>query len=83
MIHTLSVKCKLIVPIELRPEIDQTLKEFADACNQILEVAKHENCWNTTKLHHRVYRAHLRSFERGNKLESVVKTSQDELLKQP
>lgn len=56
MIQTLSVKCKLIVPIELRPEIDQTLKEFADACNQILEVAKHENCWNTTKLHHQVYR---------------------------
>lgn len=55
MTQTLSVKCKLIVPVELRPEIDQTLQSFADACNQILEVAKQENCWNTTKLHHKVY----------------------------
>jgi IS605 OrfB family transposase len=29
---------------------------FADACNQIYEVAKRENCWNTTKLHHKVYK---------------------------
>jgi IS605 OrfB family transposase len=29
---------------------------FADACNQIYEVAKRENCWNTTKLHHLVYK---------------------------
>jgi putative transposase len=56
MTQALSVKCKLIVPEELRPEIDQTLQRFADACNQILEVAKQENCWNTTKLHHKVYR---------------------------
>lgn len=56
MTQSLSVKCKLIVPVELRPEIDLTLQGFADACNQILEVAKQENCWNTTKLHHKVYR---------------------------
>jgi IS605 OrfB family transposase len=26
------------------------------ACNQILAVAKRDNCWNTTKLHHKVYK---------------------------
>ncbi|MBW4487951.1 MAG: transposase, partial [Trichocoleus desertorum ATA4-8-CV12] len=57
MTQSLSVKCKLIVPVELRLEIDQTLQGFADACNQILEVAKRENCWNTTKLHHQVYKS--------------------------
>jgi putative transposase len=54
--QTISVKCKAIVPVELRVEIDRTLLLFADACNQILEVAKREKCWNTTKLHHLVYK---------------------------
>lgn len=54
--QTISVKCKLQVPVELRSEIDRTLQGFADACNQILKVAKRENCWNTTKLHHKVYK---------------------------
>jgi putative transposase len=54
--QTISVKCKVIVPVELRIEIDRTLQGFADACNQILAVAKHEKCWNTTKLHHLVYK---------------------------
>ncbi len=54
--QTISVKCKLQVPIELRSEVDRTLQGFADACNQIYEVAKRENCWNTTKLHHKVYK---------------------------
>ncbi|MBN4006251.1 transposase [Nostoc sp. LPT] len=54
--QAISVKCKLQVPIELRSEIDSTLQGFADACNQILEVAKRENCWNTSKLHHKVYK---------------------------
>jgi len=56
MTQSLSVKCKLIVPVEFRPKIDETLWGFADACNQILAVAKRENCWNTTKLHHKVYK---------------------------
>lgn len=54
--QTISVKCKLQVPVELRQEIDRTLQGFADACNQIYETAKRENCWNTTKLHHKVYK---------------------------
>jgi IS605 OrfB family transposase len=54
--QTISVKCKLQVPVELRSEIDRTLQGFADACNQILDVAKRENCWNTTKLHHKTYK---------------------------
>ncbi|GAA6622054.1 RNA-guided endonuclease InsQ/TnpB family protein [Scytonema sp. NUACC26] len=54
--QTISVKCKIEVPVELRQEIDATLEGFADACNQILEVAKREKCWNTTKLHHLVYK---------------------------
>ncbi|WP_242044947.1 hypothetical protein [Anabaena azotica] len=55
--QTISVKCKLQVPVELRCEIDRTLRLFADACNQIYETAKRENCWNTTKLHHKTYKA--------------------------
>ena len=54
--QTISVKCKLQVPVELRSEIDRTLQGFANASNQILAVAKRENCWNTTKLHHKVYK---------------------------
>jgi putative transposase len=54
--QTISVKCKIQVPVELRSEIDRTLQGFADACNQILEVAKREKCLNTTKLHHLVYK---------------------------
>lgn len=56
MTQALSVKCKLKVPVELRQEIDTTLQGFAGACNQILEVAKQTNCWNVTKLHHKVYK---------------------------
>lgn len=56
MTQSISVKCKLIVPSEMRQEIDRTLEGFADACNQILEVAKNEKCYNTTKLHHLVYK---------------------------
>jgi putative transposase len=55
MSQTISVRCKLVVPIELRPEIDRTLQAFADACNQILEVARGERIWNVTKLHHLTY----------------------------
>ena len=56
MTQSLSVKCKLVVPVELRSEIDATLEEFANACNQILDVAKRDKCWNTTKLHHKAYK---------------------------
>jgi IS605 OrfB family transposase len=42
--------------VKYRPKIDETLRGFADACNQILDVAKRDNCWNTTKLHHKVYK---------------------------
>lgn len=55
MAQTISVSCKLQVPVELRQEIDQTLQGFADACNQILEIAKTEKVKNTTKLHHLTY----------------------------
>lgn len=55
MTQTISVSCKLQVPVELRQEIDRTLQGFADACNQILEVAKAEKVKNTTKLHHLTY----------------------------
>lgn len=55
MSQALSVKCKLIVPQELRQELDQTLQGFADACNLILKTAHEERCYNTTKLHHLTY----------------------------
>lgn len=56
MTQSISVKCKLIVPSQTRQEIDCTLEGFANACNQILAVAKKEKCYNTTKLHHLVYK---------------------------
>ncbi len=56
MTQSLSVKCKLIVPPDVRSQVEETLEGFALACNQILEVAKREKCWNTTKLHHLTYK---------------------------
>ncbi|MBE9166939.1 hypothetical protein IQ238_05110 [Pleurocapsales cyanobacterium LEGE 06147] len=53
MTQPLTVRCQLIVPANFRQDIDETLVGFADACNQILAVAKREDCWNTTKLHHK------------------------------
>jgi transposase len=54
--QVISIKCKLIVPVELQPAMDTTLRQFADACNQILDAAKVNKQWNTTKLHHLVYK---------------------------
>ena len=56
MTQALTVRCKLIVPTSFRHKVDETLVGFADACNQILAVAKRDNCWNTTRLHHKVYK---------------------------
>ena len=56
MTQALTLRCKLIVPISFKHKVDETLVGFADACNQILAVAKRDNCWNTTKLHHKVYK---------------------------
>lgn len=55
MTQSLTVSCKLQVPPELRPQFERTFVGFADACNQILAVAKENNCWNTNKLHHLTY----------------------------
>lgn len=63
MTQALAVRCKLIVPLETRQQIDETLEGFANACNQILQVAKQDNCWNTTKLHHKVYKPVRQSTE--------------------
>ena len=56
MTQSLTTRCKLIVPVNIRDQVDETLEGFADACNQILQAAKQENCWNTTKLHHLTYK---------------------------
>ncbi len=56
MTQPLTTRCKLIVPVNIREQIDETLEGFADACNQILQTANQENCWNTTKLHHLTYK---------------------------
>ncbi|MCY7321324.1 MAG: transposase [Phormidesmis sp. CAN_BIN36] len=55
--QVISVKCKLIVPVELKPEVDATLQGFSDACNQILDVAKENKTWNTVKLHLLTYKS--------------------------
>jgi putative transposase len=55
MSQIISVSCKLQVPVNVRPEIDETLQRFADGCNQILEVSQRDGIKNTTKLHHATY----------------------------
>jgi len=55
MTQSLTVSCKLEVPEKVRPQFERTFTGFADACNQILAVAKTEDCWNTNKLHHLTY----------------------------
>ncbi|MFZ1027009.1 MAG: transposase [Limnoraphis robusta] len=56
MTLAITVKCKLIAPPDLTERVNETLVGFSDACNRILQVAKENNCWNTTKLHHLVYK---------------------------
>jgi putative transposase len=55
MTQTITVSCKLEVAPNIAPEIDETLELFADACNQILKVAKEKKTSNVTKLHHLTY----------------------------
>ena len=55
MTQSLSVSCKLEVPDKMRPDLIRTFDGFADACNSVLAIAKSEDCWNTTKLHHLTY----------------------------
>lgn len=56
MTQTVTVSCKLEVPPDITPEIDETLEQFADACNRILDTAMTEGVTNKTKLHHLVYK---------------------------
>lgn len=54
--QTITVRNKLIIKSSQQCEsIDSTLKQFAWACNQILAVAKTENCWSATKLQKLTY----------------------------
>ena len=56
MTQVITVSCKLEVPPNIAPEIDETLEQFADACNRILDTAQMEGVSNKTKLHHLVYK---------------------------
>nr|WP_279611415.1 hypothetical protein [Thermostichus vulcanus] len=51
-IYLYLLSLSLVAPVESQPEIDRTLQAFAETCNQILEVARREQVWNVTKLHH-------------------------------
>jgi putative transposase len=54
--QTITLRNKLILKSSQQSEsIDSTLKQFAFACNQMLGVAKTENCWNATKLQKLTY----------------------------
>jgi IS605 OrfB family transposase len=55
MTQTITVSCKLEVIPNITTELDKTLEVFADACNQILKVAKEKKVSNVTKLHHLTY----------------------------
>lgn len=56
MPQTITVSCKLEVPPDIATELDETLEQFADACNRILDTAQMEGVTNKTKLHHLVYK---------------------------
>ena len=56
MAQTITVSCKLEVPLNIASEIDETLEQFSDACNRILDTAQMEGVTNKTKLHHLVYK---------------------------
>jgi IS605 OrfB family transposase len=54
--QTITVRNKLVLKnSQQREPIDSTLKQFAFACNEILKVAKSENCWNAAKLQKLTY----------------------------
>ncbi|WP_233154022.1 RNA-guided endonuclease InsQ/TnpB family protein [Scytonema sp. HK-05] len=54
--QTITVRNKLIVKENYQHEsIDSTLRQFAWACNQMLTVAKAENCWSANKLQKLTY----------------------------
>jgi IS605 OrfB family transposase len=54
--QTITVRNKLILKnSQQRESIDNTLKQFAFACNQMLRVAKAESCWNAAKLQKLTY----------------------------
>jgi IS605 OrfB family transposase len=54
--QTITVRNKLILQnSQQRDAINETLKQFAFACNQMLAVAKTENCWNAAKLQKLTY----------------------------
>jgi IS605 OrfB family transposase len=56
MTQTITVSCKLEVSPNIAPEINETLEQFADACNRILDTAQMESVTNKIKLHHLVYK---------------------------
>jgi len=54
--QTITVRNKLILQNSQQHDaINETLKQFAFACNQMLAVAKAENCWNAAKLQKLTY----------------------------
>ena len=54
--QTITIRNKLILESNQQcKSIDSTLKQFAFACNQILKIAKTENCWNAAKLQKLTY----------------------------
>lgn len=55
-VQTITVRNKLILQNSQEHDaINKTLKQFAFACNQMLAVAKAENCWNAAKLQKLTY----------------------------
>ncbi|OKH61091.1 RNA-guided endonuclease InsQ/TnpB family protein [Scytonema sp. HK-05] len=55
-VQTITVRNKLILQNSQQHDaINKTLKQFAFACNQMLAVAKAENCWNPAKLQKLTY----------------------------
>lgn len=54
--QTITVRNKLVIKdAQQIKSIDSTLKQFAWACNQMLAVAKAENCWSANKLQKLTY----------------------------
>lgn len=56
MTQTITVSCKLQVSPNIATELNETLEQFADACNRILDTAQMQGVTNKIKLHHLVYK---------------------------
>ena len=50
-----TVKCRLEINKETEPILQESIKRFADCCNDVLSISKEYNTTNKVKLQHLCY----------------------------